>query len=321
MLKLEFSGLQSGRCWMVKCKVCEKEFETDRKLHAHLKAHKMKMVEYYHKYEPRKDLFSGEFIEFKSKDFYFSNDFNCKNNMRNWLKKQPKKIQKEYLLDLLQKRKEKHKIKYTPSEVELRSVTSPPLSYYNSVFGDYYQACAQLKFKNKYEYPLKPLSYKIKKGFKIFIDTREQQPLEIDYPTEIRGLKFGDYALNDPENKCYIERKSIKDFIGTLSGGYERFCREIERAIAAKAHLVVMVENSLSECLDFNHVKEVFKKTQVTPEYIFFHVREIIQKYPEVQFLFVKDRKESVKIMKKIFFCESEFKNYDLQLMYNLNLL
>lgn len=306
---------------MVKCKACEKEYETDRKLHAHLKAHKMKMVDYYHQYEPRKDLFTGEFIHFKSKDFYFSNDFNSKENMKHWLKAQPVKIQKEYLFNLLQKRKEKHKIEYTPTEVELRSIASPPLSYYNSVFGDYYKACAKLNFKNKYEYPTKPLEFKIKKGFKIFIDTREQQPLEIDYPTEVRGLKFGDYALNDPDNKCYIERKSIKDFIGTLSGGYERFCREIERAIAANAHLVVLIESPLSDCLNFNRVEEVFKKTQVTPEYIFFHVRQIIQKYPEVQFLFVRGRDESVRVMKKIFFCESEFRKYDLQLMYNLKLL
>lgn len=306
---------------MVKCKVCEKEYKTERSFHAHLKAHKLKMVDYYHEYEPRKDLYTGEYISFKNKDYYFSNDFNNKSNMKKWLQSQPIENKKNYLKKFLTKRKEKHEIHYTPTEVELRSITSPPIDYFHKAFGDYYSVCKELKFKNKYEYPTKPLYFKIKSGFKIYIDSREQQPLSIDYPTEIKGLKFGDYALNDPDNKCYIERKSIKDFIGTLSGGYERFCREIERAIAAKAHLVVLIESPLSDCLNFNNVEEVFKKTQVTPEYIFFHVRQIIQKYPEVQFLFVKGREESVRVMKKIFFSEGEFKKYDLQLMYNLKLL
>jgi len=306
---------------MVKCKVCEKEYENDRKFHAHLKAHKLKMADYYNQYEPRKDLLTGEYIKFKNKDYYFSHDFNNKNNMKKWLLLQMPDKQKDYLKSLLSRRKLKHSLKYAPTEVELRSITSPPLFFYNEVLGDYYKTCKDLDYVNKYEYPTESLYYKIKEGFKIYVDTREQQPLQIDYPTEVRGLKFGDYALNDPDNKCYIERKSIKDFIGTLSGGYERFCREIERAIAANAHLVVLVERPLAECLSFNHLDYVYKKTQATPEFVFYNVRNIIQKYPEAQFLFVKGREECVRVMKRIFFSEGQFRKYDLQLMYNLKLL
>ena len=43
----------------------------------------------------------------------------------------------------------------------------------------------------------------------------------------------------------YIERKSITDFIGTMSGGYERFKREVERAREQDAKLIVLVEESL----------------------------------------------------------------------------
>ncbi len=105
---------------MVKCKVCDKEFENDRRLHAHLKAHKLKMVDYYNKYEPRKDLLTGEFIKFKNKDYYFSRDFNNKNNMKKWLLLQMPDKQKDYLKSLLSRRKLKHNLKYTPTEVELR---------------------------------------------------------------------------------------------------------------------------------------------------------------------------------------------------------
>ena len=279
------------------------------------------MVEYYQTHEPRYDLLTGELINFKNKDYYFSNDFNNKISMKKWLKLQDLALQKEYLKKLLSQRKEKHKLTYAPTEVELRSITSPPIPYYHSLFSDYYSLCSEMGFKNKYEYPKEELKYKIKDGFSIYIDTREQMPLIIDYPTEVKGLKFGDYAINDPENKCYIERKSISDFIGTMSGGYERFCREIERSIAAEANLIVLVERPLQECLSFQYLNYVSKKIKVTPEFIFFNVRELIQKYSNVQFLFVDGREECVRIMKKVFFSNGEYKKYDLQLMYDLKLL
>ena len=99
------------------------------------------------------------------------------------------------------------------------------------------------------------------------------------------------------------------------------FGREIERAQAAEAGLIVLVERPIKECLSFNYVDYISKKIKATPEFIFFNVREIIQKYPNVQFLFVNGREECVRVMKKIFFCNGEYKKYDLQLMYDLKLL
>ena len=43
-----------------KCKVCDKEFETERQLHAHLKAHKLRVAAYYQQYYPRYDLYDGK---------------------------------------------------------------------------------------------------------------------------------------------------------------------------------------------------------------------------------------------------------------------
>jgi hypothetical protein len=306
---------------MVKCKLCQQDFNDDKSFHSHLKSHKLRMLEYYQVHEPRYDLRTGERINFKSKDYYFSNDFNNKINLKKWLKSQPLEKRKEYLSNFLKKRKEKHSLEFAPSEVELRSITSPAIPFYQEVFGGYYSYCSSIGLKQKYQYPSSLLKYKEKQGFKIFIDTREQKPLVIDYPTESKGLKFGDYALSDPDCKCYIERKSITDFIGTLSGGFGRFCREIERALAADASLVVLVERPLQECLSFQHLNYVSKKIKVTPEFVFHNVREIIQKYPSVQFLFVDGREECVRVMKRIFFSDGEFKNYDLQLMYDLKLL
>ena len=50
-----------------KCKVCGQEFETERKLHSHLKKHDLRVASYYQKYYPRYDLHDGKIIKFKSK--------------------------------------------------------------------------------------------------------------------------------------------------------------------------------------------------------------------------------------------------------------
>ena len=102
----------------------------------------------------------------------------------------------------------------------------------------------------------------------IYIDSREQKPLEIkDFPTEVKGLKFGDYCLNDKKKtgNCYIERKSVPDLIGTLSSGLERFEREIERAAEEKAYLVILVERKMDDCLAFNKLRHVYKKNTRKP--------------------------------------------------------
>ena len=55
-----------------KCKVCDKTFATERSLHAHLKAHKLRLAEYYQTYYPRYDKHDGSIIKFKNKDLSFA---------------------------------------------------------------------------------------------------------------------------------------------------------------------------------------------------------------------------------------------------------
>ena len=66
---------------------------------------------------------------------------------------------------------------------------------------------------------------------RIIIDTREQLPLHFepwDAETSIGTLRQGDYALHG-DTQFAIERKSLEDFLGTISSGWERFLREIGR--------------------------------------------------------------------------------------------
>ena len=69
------------------CIICEKEFENDRKLHSHLKAHKIRMVEYYQTHYARHDRYDGKIIKFKNKQQYFTSDFNNRGNLKKWLTK------------------------------------------------------------------------------------------------------------------------------------------------------------------------------------------------------------------------------------------
>jgi len=95
---------------------------------------------------------------------------------------------------------------------------------------------------------------------RIVIDTREQTPWSwepSDAVTEIHGLSAGDYALwQDCESvkgrdsyavRFAIERKSLDDFLGTISSGWERFQRELERMQTFPAR-VVIVEGDFESC-------------------------------------------------------------------------
>ena len=306
-----------------KCKACGQEFETERKLHSHLKKHDLRVAAYYQKYYPRYDLYDGKIIKFKSKDYYFNTEFNTRTNQLKWLDSLPKEEAESYLKKLLIDRKEKKNLIYSPCQVELRSTSIPSIISYEKKIGNYYKFCESIGFQNKYE-SIDNIAVGSSpsgdKNIKVYVDTREQLPLKFNIPTESKGLKFGDYALSDKSLtcNCYIERKSLADFISTISvQNYDRFCREIERAAENEANLIIVVEESLTNALSFPFLPHISKKIRVTPEFIFHQVRDMIQKYDHIQFLFVKGRKESVRVIEKIFFSNCIYKKIDLQLAYD----
>lgn len=86
----------------------------------------------------------------------------------------------------------------------------------------------------------------------ITIDTREQTPWHFEPHqalTRIGTLRTGDYALTG-DSGFAVERKSLDDFLGTVSSGWARFQREIYRAKEAGfPSLPVIIEASLLQCL------------------------------------------------------------------------
>ena len=61
--------------------------------------------------------------------------------------------------------------------------------------------------------------------------------------TIVKKLDYGDYTLHDEELAvgCYIERKSINDLIGTMSGGLERFKKEPDFGLYFKTYLSFVI--------------------------------------------------------------------------------
>lgn len=84
----------------------------------------------------------------------------------------------------------------------------------------------------------------------ILIDTREQRPLKFSGPSKRVCLSVGDYsAVFGGRHKCdtAFERKSIGDLFGTLSKGYPRFKREIDRAKAQKLQVIILIEGTMQQ--------------------------------------------------------------------------
>ena len=286
-----------------------------------LKGYKLNKTKYYQTYFERRDLLTNELINFKSKEQYLNSDFNDKNNMKKWLKQQPIEKAQEYCKSLIAKRKQDKNLLYSPSQVELRTIMCPSIVFYNKIFPDYYDVCANLGLKNKFTHTnniVDQFKNKLNKKSIIYVDTREQSWLKFDTKFEIKTLPFGDYSCSNDNCKCFIERKSLSDFISTLSvKNFDRFKNEIDRAKKSGAYLIVVVEEKLSNALSFQYLPHISKKIKATPEYIFHNVRDLLQEYDNLQFLFVDGRSEMTRVIESIFASDCSYKDFDLQLAYD----
>lgn len=307
------------------CKIDGKEFKDEKSLHLALKSYGLNKEKYYHKYFPRKDLLTGEVINFKSKDQYFNSDFNDKNNMKKWLKNQPIERSQEYCRELLLKRKNDKRIIYSPSQIELRTIMSPSIIFYNKIFNDYYDVCSSIGLENRFVHPdnvTNQFKNKLNREDIIYVDTREQNWLKFNTAFEIKTLPYGDYTCSNDNCNCYIERKSLSDFISTLSSGnLDRFNNEILKAKKDGSYLVIIIEETLSKALSFQYLPHISKKIKATPDFIFHNVRNLIQEHENIQFLFVDGRVEMKRVIENIFSCKCFYKKIDLQLIYDMKIL
>lgn len=278
---------------MFTCAICGEEFVDEKSLISHAKkAHGIKnKAEYYEGSAPRFNKLTGEKVKFKDTDSYFSHDFDSKKQIEMWAGKADKGEVKAWLVKSLKDRAARKGDSFAPCSVEIDTVKLADIKIYEKFFGSYDAACELAGLKPRLKTVKERFSRPVKFDIEILVDTREQQPLKLRNPKESK-LSVGDYTLSgDNYNYTYIDRKSEGDFRGTVTTGFDRFCREVERAIALGAYLIVLVESSIAKIRE-SHQFQPWK--QSTPEHAFRGMREIMEKYPKnVQFVFSGNRKNS----------------------------
>ena len=120
-----------------KCKECGKEFDNKRSFHLHLKAHSLALGDYYVKHYQKKDLYTGDLLQFKNYDLYFNNDFNHFDNFVNWLRVEPKAKTKEYVLEKAKKKFEDKGVKYSPPNLFYDLSFMANINTYKRLWGSY----------------------------------------------------------------------------------------------------------------------------------------------------------------------------------------
>lgn len=299
---------------MVICLECNKEFENDVSLHRHVRVHKLVKEGYYHKHYPKYDLLTKQLLEYRSKDYYFNNWFSNRGNCISYIKELPHNEKFEFICSLFENRKRAKGLLYLPSQVELRSSILPSVAFLNKLGYDYNLIGDKTELIQKYDYRVKGLEFH-NESLEIIQDSREQTPFKFKSAKVIvSGLSFGDYTSKSHFNNIFVERKSPMDFITTFANQVERFEREMKRAEVINANVFVLVEMDLNDMLGFDHINFINKRTKLTPEYVFHNVKELIQKFPNLQFVFIDGRIKAAELVEKIYRAKDiNLKKIDLQ--------
>lgn len=298
-----------------KCKECGKEFDTQKDLHKHFKSHGLIIGEYYVKNYQRKDLLTGDLLPFNDVESYFLKDFRSENSFKLWC--ESGKITKEYILDIFKKRIDSKGWNEFPCETEIKTCSScflPEIKYIKKYFGSCFSLAKELGvnliLKDNFLSCENINSQEIEKRMKVAIDTREQLPFDFKNKTVMK-LDVGDYtALDNKYSNTYVDRKNPQDFIQTITSGFDRFSRELERVKELDAYLFIVVEDSIENLKNPN--RRDFHKANV--KYVFSKMNDFQHKYPNnCQFVFADNRDMAKKLVLKILYNGKNFWGVDLQ--------
>lgn len=102
-----------------------------------------------------------------------------------------------------------------------------------------------------------------KKKLVIKVDSREQLPLEFSIGSRVddvirEGLPYADYwcEIGGKEIPIVVERKGLGDLYGTMTSGYERFKRMMDKAKRDKIQIVLAIEGTMRQvAMGYEHSK------------------------------------------------------------------
>ncbi len=124
----------------------------------------------------------------------------------------------------------------------------------------------------------------------IVIDTREQRPWSFPphIDTEIGTLRTGDYALKGDDHFA-VERKSADDFVGTISLGWCRFVKELNRMDAAQFTAKTVIVESDFETFCFRTGSGIIlppdhEHVRCTPQFVMKRIAELTMRNVSVIF-------------------------------------
>lgn len=292
------------------CKECGESFGSRRSLHAHIKKHKLTLGDYYVKYMPRFDKLTNKPIEFKNADQYLSSDFNRHGNMIRWCAEAPEDEVKEYVLEKFKKRIEDKGLDKAPSSVYLKTAGLPTMEIIKRVFGSYTLFCRELGIETRYGDNLCEEFFEDYSDATIWVDTRENQPLEFKN-SFVCKLDYGDYTL-EPKSYTFthVERKSFSDFASTVTNGYDRFYKEMERCRHSGCYLFVVIDTDFEGIFKLNN--SVYKRFNMS--YVFNKMRQFEVEFGDCcQFVFSGSRKRSEELIPKILCLGKKLWKVDLQ--------
>lgn len=283
----------------VVCKICNNQIESP----AHFwKTHKIKEADYYLQYYPKKDLETGEIIQFKNRDNYFINDFNNKINLKKYCKKLNELQFVGLYKEILTKRKNHKNLKYALGEFESKSVLMPPTSYVIRRLGitQYLKICEEVGLVCRYDYTRnleKCEDFELKE---IKIDTREQRHLSFNYPIIIEKLDEGDYAPNPNPNNIVIERKSLIDYCGTASQGLERFKKELTRAKNNNIYIFIVIEDVFKNLQSIEYLPHT-RRVKAGSEFLLHNIRDLYNEFDNFQVIAAGNRSQCSDLIERIF--------------------
>ena len=296
------------------CKVCEKKFTKLASLHKHIKQHSMHLAEYYVNFFGRKNLLTGDLLPFKDVESYFHKDFTNRIQMNKWLRQVGQTKAKEYVQSTILKRVYDKKREYLPFHLEMEHCFLPKLDIVRELFGSYSNFAEGCGIELMFDKPLVKdfFDLDLPEDLEIFIDTREQKPLDFNFKTKNQKLSFGDYAAaGNYYDYTFVDRKSANDFCGTLSSGnIDRFRRELQLTDDMDSCMFVVVESTIQKIIA---QQKVFKR-KATIDYLLKNLRDIMYEFPRrCQFIFTGSRNNSKFIIPRILFFGKKLWRTDLQ--------
>lgn len=135
---------------------------------------------------------------------------------------------------------------------------------------------------------------------KLVVDSREQLPLifrdSVFDEIIVDGLPVGDYMamIDGKEIPITMERKGLADLFGTMTNGYPRFRKELERAKEFGLTIILLIEGSMRD------VAKGYEYSQFSGDSMLKKLAMLRVRY-DLEYHFFNDRLEMSRFIEEIF--------------------